>query len=460
MQYSGWELLAFFFIYSFVGWCGEVIVAALHHKKFVNRGFINGILCPIYGLAAVLCAIFLPELRDNIMLLFIGGVILSTVLEYVTGRIMENLFHKKLWDYSHKKFNLDGYICLQYSLLWGVLIVFSVKFLNDIICRGLSYIPYMVQVVLFMVLSIITILDFASTAMTVWGMQSQAKYLVDFPSRIKRTTKPIENALTRLVQRRMKHSFPSIDMDAIVEVWKEKKERRAISGERFAEGCGFYKLFSLFFIGAFLGDIVETIYCYLTAGYLMSRSSVVYGPFSIVWGLGCALLTYLLYRYKDKSDRYIFFAGTLLGGAYEYVCSVFTELVFGTVFWDYSGFTFNLGGRINLLYCFFWGIAAVVWLKMVYPFLSKKIECLPKKGATIVCNCLVVFMAYNMIISSLALARYTERNTAVPASSIEVVDNQTEQTDAFPQWLNTYLDEHFDNERMEKIYPNAKIVVE
>ena len=460
MQYSGLELLAFFFIYSFIGWCGEVVAAALHRKKFVNRGFINGILCPIYGLAAVFCAIFLPELKDNVVILFMGGVILTTVLEYITGRIMENLFHKKLWDYSQKKFNLDGYICLQYALLWGVLTVVSVKFVNDIIVSGLEHIPYTVQLIVIIVLMVITFLDFASTAMAVWGMQSQAKYLADFPLKIKKRVKPIENALTRVVQRRMQHSFPSIDMNAIVEDWKEKKELQATTKEHFAEGCGFYKLFSLFFIGAFLGDIVETIYCYFTAGYLMSRSSVVYGPFSIVWGLGCALLTYLLYRYKDKSDRYIFMAGTFLGGAYEYICSVFTELVFGTVFWDYSGFAFNLGGRINLLYCFFWGIAAVVWLKMIYPFLSKKIESLPKRAATIVCNCLVVFMAYNMIISSLALARYTERNTVEEASTIEVVAKDETPEKFFPQWLNTYLDEHFDNERMERIYPNAKIVVE
>ena len=98
----------------------------------------------------------------------------------------------------------------------------------------------------------------------------------------------------------------------------------------------------------------------------MSRSSVVYGPFSVVWGLGVVVLTMMLHKYKDRDDRYIFLFGTVVGGAYEYICSVFTEIAFGTVFWDYSKLPFNLGGRINLLYCFFWGLAAVIWIKLLY----------------------------------------------------------------------------------------------
>jgi len=146
----------------------------------------------------------------------------------------------------------------------------------------------------------------------------------------------------------MEMAFPVLEAGEL-----KKQAKPKVKPAVFAAGCSFYKLASLFFIGAFLGDITETVFCLITTGRLMSRSSVVYGPFSIVWGLGCALLTAVLYRIRDKSDSYIFVAGTLLGGAYEYICSVFTELVFGTVFWDYSGFRFNLGGRINLLYCFF-----------------------------------------------------------------------------------------------------------
>lgn len=206
----------------------------------------------------------------------------------------------------------------------------------------------------------------------------------------------------------------------------------------------------LFFIGAFLGDITETIFCYTRTGIIMSRSSVVYGPFSIVWGLGCVLLTVFLYPYREKNDRYIFLAGTILGGAYEYICSVFSELVFGTVFWDYSAIPFNLGGRINLLYCFFWGIVAVVWLKMLYPILSGWIEKLPVKWGKLLSNSLILFMVFDMALSGLALGRYSARQDEKTAVSQTVSGEEG--------GLNGWLDRHFPDERMKCIYPNAKFV--
>ena len=115
-----YELAWIFFIYSFIGWCGEGIVAAVNRHKFVNRGFIAGPLCPIYGTGAVAVAVFLPELKENLIFLFIGGMIVTSFVEYITGRLMEKILHKKWWDYSDQKFHLDGYICLRVSALWGV----------------------------------------------------------------------------------------------------------------------------------------------------------------------------------------------------------------------------------------------------------------------------------------------------------------------------------------------------
>ena len=125
---------------------------------------------------------------------------------------------------------------------------------------------------------------------------------------------------------------------------------------------------------------------------------------------------------------------------YEYVCSVFTEVMFGTVFWDYSAFKFNLGGRINLLYCFFWGMAAVVWIKGVYPFLSDRIERLPIRLGRVLTWVFVVFMSVNITLSGLALARYSQRASGV---------------DTPPTALSTFLDEHYPDERMRRVYPNA-----
>ena len=169
------------------------------------------------------------------------------------------------------------------------------------------------------------------------------------------------------LEKRLKKAYPKA-RKIEEEIREENKEKI------FCKRVRLYKIVMLFMIGAFLGDITETIFCRVTAGVWMSRSSVVWGPFSIVWGLAIALVTALLYKYKDKGDRFLFLTGTLLGGAYEYFCSVFTELVFGKVFWDYSKIPFNLGGRINLLYCFFWGIAAVVWFKILFPPVEKWIE--------------------------------------------------------------------------------------
>lgn len=440
MYFSFYQLCWFYFIYSFIGWCGEVCAAAVKKKKFINRGFVSGPFCPIYGAGAAAFAVFLPELTENPFFLFLGGVILASFIEFTTGALLEKLFHKKWWDYSKMRFNFEGYICARYSLLWGGFALLLVYLVNPVLVLLLGMIPYLAGIIILWGLAVFLVLDTVGTSLAIRGMQKRIEQLTQLTEGIGQVSHILENAITQKIVKRMEKAFPAIAPEILKKDALPKEK-----SEVFARGCGFYKLFSLFLIGAFLGDITETVFCLITTGRLMSRSSVVYGPFSIVWGLGCGLLTAVLYRIREKSDSYIFVAGTLLGGAYEYICSVFTELVFGTVFWDYSGFRFNLGGRINLLYCFFWGIAAVVWMKLLYPRLSSLIEKLPKRTGTILCNILIVFMAANCLISALALARYGERQAKGGAVQAETV-------------LEEFLDERFDDERMERIYPNAKVV--
>ena len=323
MEYTVYQLAFFFFIYSFAGWCIEVCCAAIQKRKFVNRGFVNGPLCPIYGSGAVLFAVFLPELKEAPFFLFLAGAILASILEFTTGALLEKLFHRKWWDYSNIRWNYEGYVCLPFSLGWGVCAVVLNMFLNPLLVKFLRIMPRLLMVIIMIALTVALVLDTVGTTLAIRGLQKKQVQLAEFTEGVSQVSKLLENAITRRIQKRMDKAFPMLEIPKIKRQ-KRTKEKETV----FAEGCSFYKLVSLFFIGAFLGDITETIFCLITAGKLMSRSSVVYGPFSIVWGLGCAFLTAILYRIRNKNDSYIFIAGTLLGGVYEYICSVFTELFF------------------------------------------------------------------------------------------------------------------------------------
>lgn len=445
MEYNLYQLLWFFLIYSFAGWWAGVAFAAVRKHSFINTGFLNSPLCPVYGVGAVLFSIFLGELEEHAVFLFLGGMLLAAVLTYVTGFILERIFYRRWWDFTKNRFQFDGYVSLPQMAACGFAAVIGIRFLNPLVMRLIGLMPELVGKTALLILYGILVLDFIGSLAAVLHMRLRMKQFgFDFKridevtDDLQKITDSLGSRITRRIQKRMMRAYPNLEAAPQTESRSENKK-----GTVFAFGCCFYKLACLFFLGAFLGDITETIFCYATTGVLMSRSSVVYGPFSIVWGLGCAMLTAFLYKYRGKSDRYIFLAGTLLGGTYEYICSVFTELMFGTVFWDYSHVPFNLGGRINLLYCFFWGIVAVVWLKGLYPKMSSLIERIPKKTGEICTWIMVLFMSVNILVSVFALGRYSERQL-----SAQPADNA----------VTRYLDEHFHDERMERIYPNAKLV--
>lgn len=447
MEYTLYQLLWFFLIYSFAGWWAGVAVSAVRKRSFINTGFLNSPLCPVYGLGAVMFSVFLTDLREHLIFLFLGGMILSAFLTFLTGFILERILHRRWWDFTRNRFQFEGYISLPYMAACGLAAVFGIRLLNPLAAGLIRLLPEFAGRIALLVLYGILFLDFLGSLAAVWQLRVRLKRLDEVSEDLQRITDSFGNRITRGIQRRMIHAYPNLEAEKLPwEVKMLSREEEGSQGESvFAAGCCFYKLVGLFFLGAFLGDITETIFCYATTGVVMSRSSVVYGPFSIVWGLGCAMLTAFLYKYKDKSDRYLFLAGTVLGGAYEYVCSVFTELVFGTVFWDYSEIPFNLGGRINLLYCFFWGIAAVVWLKGLYPKLSALIERIPKKIGVPGTWVLIVFMTFNIAISGMALGRYSQRQSDAAIGQD-------------PPALTRFLDDHFPDERMERIYPNAKMV--
>ena len=427
MIYNTYELIWLFLIYSFLGWMLETILAATEQRRFVNRGLINGPLCTIYGVPIVILTIFGQELP--LFWLFLGAMIVATVTEWISGHMIERFYHERWWDYSNVKWNLDGYICLPASLVWGGLGTISMRWGNGLLIRLYGFLPEGIGHLLVWILAGMLVLDVTATIFALSGIGRSTQKWEAVDSWFTSISLRIGQWLYGHVDRRIHRAYPKT-----VRVEKPQRDKTV-----FAAGCCMQKLVWLFFIGCLLGDITETIFCRITAGVWMSRSSLVWGPFSIVWGFAIAAVTDLLYKYKDRSDRFLFLMGTALGGAYEYLCSVLSEMVFGTVFWDYSEIPFNLGGRINLLYCFFWGFAAVAWFKIFYPVISGWIEKLPICAGRILTWVIVVFMCCNMAVSTMALIRSNERSQGIPATQ---------------SWQQT-MDERFPDERMEKIYPNA-----
>lgn len=195
MDYSFYSMAWTVLIYAFFGWCTEVIYAAVNTGKFVNRGFLNGPVCPIYGFGMLLVLVVLGPVRDNLLLLFFGGMLLTSFLEFLTGFILEKLFHQKWWDYSNTPFNLCGYICLKFSILWGAAVVLVVNAVERPIEFLLKNIPEKLGVVLLAVLLTAFLADFILTLIAMLKLPKRLRAMAEIEAGLKKISDEIGEKL-------------------------------------------------------------------------------------------------------------------------------------------------------------------------------------------------------------------------------------------------------------------------
>ncbi len=208
----------------------------------------------------------------------------------------------------------------------------------------------------------------------------------------------------------------------------------------FARGISPYKLLLVFYIGSFLGVAIELLWCFLTRGYIESRSGLVVGPLNPLYGFGAVAFTVALYRFRNKGRWISFLGGMFVGSIVEYFCSWGQEFVVGSRSWDYSDMPFNLNGRICLLYSAFWGILGVFLIKTVYPWLAKFILKIPNRAGKWITWIFGAIYAVDCILTLFALLRWSQRVNFVETTN--------------PFWQ--FFDSAFPNERMEKIYANME----
>ncbi len=204
-----------------------------------------------------------------------------------------------------------------------------------------------------------------------------------------------------------------------------------------------YRLFWLFALAALLGDGVEVVFWLVTRGQLTSRSSLVMGPFSLVWGIGAVLFTVTLHPFVKRSGWVLFAAGALVGGGFEYLCSLIQQWAFGVVFWYYGHLPLSLNSHVNLIFCLFWGMAAVVWMKFIHPLLCLLIDLTPKGQARRLTAALALFLAVSTVLTTAALHRMDLRQEGIPA------------TGAVSLWLDETFPDPWLQARFPSMHPPA-----
>lgn len=200
------------------------------------------------------------------------------------------------------------------------------------------------------------------------------------------------------------------------------------------------KIFWIFVIGSVFGFFAEMLYTLVYTRTLEIRKGLIYGPFIQIYGIG-AVAYYLLIS-NIQEPKKAFFSGMLMGGALEYLCSFFQEIFFGTISWDYSHLFMNLNGRTSLLYCVYWGIIAIIYLKIIYPTFQKLEPLTDKKGVKIITIFFMIFMTFDITISCMAGNRQQERRQNISAKGT----------------IDEFLDRTYPDELLDRIYNNKKDV--
>lgn len=174
-----YEALCFFLIYSFIGWVTEIVYHAVTLGKIINRGFLNGPICPVYGfgMSAVLFVFKLIG-STNTIVIFLEGLILTSTIELIAGYILYTFFHARWWDYSKMPLNFKGYICPAFSIIWGLAVVGVVKIVHPAIKSiTTNLIPKKILLPIIIVFLIVLILDTVVTALSLIGLNKKLKEL-------------------------------------------------------------------------------------------------------------------------------------------------------------------------------------------------------------------------------------------------------------------------------------------
>ena len=193
--FSLYDIALYFLVYSCLGWCAEVAYAAVTTGQLVNRGFLNGPVCPIYGFGMVALLLLLAPVRHSLLLTFLGGVLIPSAIELVGGWALYRIYHTRWCDYSDAPFNLGGYICLEFSLIWGLGALFVLRIIHPILAGFLHLMPENIGWIIMLVLYLLYLADLIFTAFTAADLARD----LDTLETVADGLRELSDAMTRMV---------------------------------------------------------------------------------------------------------------------------------------------------------------------------------------------------------------------------------------------------------------------
>lgn len=246
-----------------------------------------------------------------------------------------------------------------------------------------------------------------------------------------------------------------IDEIKLEEKIKEKIQSKIVIEDPVVK-ITFKRILAYFIIYSFLGFIIETIFGMLTKGVIESRQSCLYGPFCCIYGLGAAVMIPGLQKFKKKNWT-LFLAGAIEGSIVEYVISWLGEIVFHIKWWDYSNMPFDINGRICLLFTIFWGILALVLMRLINPYIEKFIDKIPKKLFSVLTIGGTILLILDLLITAFGLqvfyTRFTKKYDLNLVEDKNLMVSQEVLENKFVQKLSNTI---FTDEKMLRTFPNIK----
>ncbi len=182
------KLFVYFTIYSFIGWFCEFIFCSFLSKRIVNRGFLAGPVCPVYGFGALFIIWLLGPVAFSLPFIFITGMVITSIVEYITGWLLETFFGTRWWDYSHKRFNMKGRVCLENSICFGMMGVLLIEAIHPITVKLVGNIPSFYLMIINILLVVVFIMDSIFTLNTLVNLNERLRKLYEFTEELRKNT--------------------------------------------------------------------------------------------------------------------------------------------------------------------------------------------------------------------------------------------------------------------------------